>query len=197
MGRAQGPGSAGTPVKYGDPGDHSDQNCGQDPQPGRLAVDAARVTGNERDHQHSQHHECHRPRVVEPELGRQEEAQSPGQKDSGGHRPPALTHPGPLRRHNARYRNRNDRPPVTTLAFTARMQLASSVPVSRQSTVQRELFQLSHGPLHTAAGNDICAGHPADCGLAPQWRPGDLVSGRRGQRKRIEHWETPRGERPT
>ena len=83
-------------------GDHSDQHCGQDLQPGRLTVDAAGVADDERDDQRGQHHDERWARVVQPELVRQEDPQAPGDEDGDGHRPPALTHVGLLRIHKAR-----------------------------------------------------------------------------------------------
>jgi hypothetical protein len=74
-----------TPVREGD---HADEHSGQDLQPGLLAVDAAWFPDDERDHQHGKHHEGHRPRVVDPELGGQKSRRMPARSTAAaiGHR---------------------------------------------------------------------------------------------------------------
>jgi hypothetical protein len=77
-------------------------NAGGDPQPGLLAVDAARVPDDQGGQQPEQDDRDH-PRWVHPVLGGQCHMQGNDDDDRQRHRPPALTtFTGPQRRHRGR-----------------------------------------------------------------------------------------------
>ena len=63
------------------------------PQPSFLPVDAARVPGDQHDHQPAQHAR-HHPDGPDPVAGRQRHVQSGGDEDRRGDRPPVLASSG-------------------------------------------------------------------------------------------------------
>ena len=71
-------------------GDERDDETGDDPQPGSLPVDAARVPGDQHRQQREQHDRDH-PDGLDPVLGRQRHMQAGGENDRRGDRPPVLT----------------------------------------------------------------------------------------------------------
>jgi hypothetical protein len=89
----------GEQVRHRDERDHS---AGDDPQPGLLAVDTARVPDDQCGQQREQDGR-HNPGRVHPVFGGQRHMQNRGDHDRQRHRPPILPPPsGPERRHRWR-----------------------------------------------------------------------------------------------
>jgi hypothetical protein len=94
----------GQQVRYGD---DPEDDAGDDPEPGFLPVDAARVPGDQHGQQREQHNRDH-PYGLHPVPGRQRHMQAGHDNDRRSDRPPVLT---PFRS-----RCRLDRGPVGRLS---------------------------------------------------------------------------------
>ena len=87
-------------------GDHADQRARHGPQPGGIAVDAARVADDQRGEQHYQDQGENPAGVSGPELSRQDRAQRPGGQHGQRHRPARLADPKRSGRVSAGQRGR-------------------------------------------------------------------------------------------